>query len=172
MKNLIIFIVIFVCGAVSYALLGQFLQPKTEKTNITQLPTTITQTPIQPEQTESAPPKETPTTTVDADGSETNGPFRLYTEQGVKTDATVEIVRSPEENLLQFNDVTLNYPAASFVYLADDIDATHFLNLGRATFTDAKTIYGMPLDTDLSVYHYILIYDADHQVTAFYALLE
>ncbi len=106
MKKLLTFIAIFGLGAITFALLNMYILnpqevPK-EATPVIETPVT-NDTPVTPakEMEEELPPT---TTTITPDGSLLDGPFIIFDSKGNKTEATVEIVRSPEETLLQFSE--------------------------------------------------------------------
>jgi hypothetical protein len=173
MKKAILFIAIFVLGALSYSLLTMlFSGPQKEVATTTPLAnvpsTAIEEAPSENKPAESeALPEDT--TSLAADGSLLDGPFTLKTADGKETEATVQIVRSPEETLLQFEDFDLDHSLASRIYFSKDLDATTYFNLAPAQMNNDVLIYGIPLDVNLSDYAYILIFDAQMEETEYYA---
>jgi len=173
MKKAILFITIFVLGAVSYSLLTMLFTGSlkenattTPQTNIPSNTAEEIEVSEEPEETETLPED---TTSLAADGSLLDGPFAFKTADGKQTEATVQIVRSPEETLLQFDGSDLEHSLASRIYFSKDLDATTYFNLAPAQINNEVLIYGIPLDVDLSAYNYILIYDAQMEETEYYA---
>lgn len=176
MKNLVLFVVIFVCGAISYPFLqnlfgGKPLLP--EQQHVTQTPATITETAA------GAKTQETPIDTsgeselsVNESRSVLDGPFSLLDTGGTDTGERVRIIRSPEEVLLQFESFTQTYPEGSHIYFSDDTKATTHLDLGQAEMRNGSLIYGIPLDATLGTYNYILIYDKVLEETVFSAYIK
>lgn len=172
MKNLLVFLIIFVCGAVSYGFLNNLLSQNSTPqidTKITQNPAIISsstekkqESTLGEEKVESKPPVDTISEYVD-------GPFTVFTNNDKETDATVRIIRSPEEIVLQFEHVTEDFPIGSFVYLSDDVGASHYINLGTAQFTNEEAVYGLPPQWNQDTYPFILIYDTSKPETVLYA---
>lgn len=166
MKQALLFIGIFVLGAIAYAFLNPFLLsllPQEEKVETVQvIPTpqpTAKTTPIQKEVPVEPKTTAEDTVTISEDGSVHDGPFSFINASGEKTAATAAIVRSPEEVLLQFSNFTQTYSSEAHVYFSNDLDATKILNLGPAKMASGVLVYGIPLDTNLDTYSYILIYN-------------
>lgn len=174
MKQIILLIIIFVLGGVAYAFLNPLLlsllqkevtPPQAEDTLVS---TTSLQTEIVPVATQKEEIEED-TITIAPDGSQLDGPFLIFDAQGNETEATVQIVRSPEETLLQFEDFTEKHSVDSDIYFSTDLKATSYLTLGFAKLQQGVSVYGIPLDADLSKYKYILIYDVRNKTTEYYA---
>jgi len=109
------------------------------------------------------------TVTLAPDGSLLDGPFYLFDAQGNQTDATVQIIRSPEETLLQFEDFEGTHSSDADIYFSSDLKATSYTSLGFAKLKEGVLMYGVPLDADLGTYTYILIYDVRNKNTQYYA---
>ncbi len=176
MKKAILFIVIFVLGALSYSLLtmlftGSNKETATTTPEVNTESTTADNTPALEEEAKTEVLPED-TTSLAADGSLLDGPFVFKTIDGKATNATVQIVRSPEETLLQFDDFDLKHSLASRIYFSKDLDATTHFDLASAQMNNEVLIYGIPLDVDLSAYKYILIYDAQMEETEYYAQIK
>jgi hypothetical protein len=173
MKNVIIFIIIFGLGALTYGLLIQLFSPKMPgaEEDIDRAPTTTLQTTLDeadaiPEQEEKEPERPV---VITPDGSLLDGPFVIFDKDGKETGGTVQIIRSPEETLLQFEDWKGSYSGASHVYFSNDLNANEYYNLGPAKMTEDYLIYGIPLDAKLDSYSYILIYDTQLDETKYYS---
>lgn len=175
MKKVILFIAIFVLGAISYSLLTQFFASPKIETTLSQAPATSTVPQTEPSaeiQEEEEAAEVENTTSLAADGSLLDGPFPLLDQDGKETGATVQIVRSPEETLLQFDDFSLDHSLASRIYFSNDLDATEYFNLAPAAMNDEVFVYGVPLDADLSSFKYILIYDVQMEEAEYYAQIQ
>jgi hypothetical protein len=176
MKKALLFIAIFALGAVSYSLLTTlFTGPLKENATTTpqiNVPSTTVQETKDDKGSEETEVLPEDTTSLAADGSLLDGPFTLKTPGGKETGATVQIGRSPEETLLQFDGFDLDHSLASRIYFSKDLDATTHFNLAPAEMDNDVLIYGIPLDVDLSAYKYILIYDAQMEETEYYAQIQ
>lgn len=177
MKRIILCIVIFALGALSYSFLNPWLSSFLEEKELEQIPAvtpepqaTVPKTP--PTQASVEATKSKPAPIIDEAGGLHDGPFPLFDQNDTPVAGSVEIIRSPEETLLQFKGTTLTHGSESFVYLSNDTQATKYLNLGKAQLTQGVLIYGMPLDVDLSPYNYILIYNSETKSLEFYATME
>jgi hypothetical protein len=173
MKRLILFMIIFALGAITFGLFDRFIIPSEELSAITPSTSTAQQAVSEAQQERAdESPMMRDDVVITADGSLLDGPFVLFDADGQRTNATVRQVISPEERLLQFQNFEQEYPLASRVYFANDKDATEYLNLGPAQMHDEYFVYGIPLDADLSLYSYVLIYDEQRQETVYYARIK
>jgi hypothetical protein len=171
MKQLFKFLIIFVVGAATYAVLNPLLTSYLKKEPSPEVPKLSTSTPI-------AVTKVTPVVTepeveesiqIDQAGGVHDGPFGIYAKDGTKVAGSVQIIRSPEEILLQFEETTLVHSADAVIYFATDKIATKFFNIGKAQLTEDVLIYGLPIDATVGTYKYILIYNKATKQTEFYA---
>lgn len=176
MKKILLFVFIFLFGGATYAFLNpflmSFLQKETPKEkeppsqNI--VPTTSEPVPVVVETKE----EEKKPVVIDEDGSVHDGPFAIRDADGKDTTTTAEIIRSAEETLLQFKNVSFKHGSDAHIYFATDKKATKYLSLGQADLNAGVLIYGMPLDADLSAYEYILIYDTYDNTVEYFAEIE
>lgn len=173
MKQFLLFIAIFGSGALAFALLDMFLAKKAEAPVIVEENKTAVESPI-------AKQKETPIVeeevqdkvVITPDGTLLDGPFVFFRADGTKTDATVRLVLSPEERLLQFENFDEEYSFASHVYFATDKSGSDYFNLGPAKMHEDYLVYGIPLDANLEEYSYILIYQTQLDETEYYAKIK
>ncbi|MCA9366355.1 DM13 domain-containing protein [Candidatus Kaiserbacteria bacterium] len=102
--------------------------------------------------------EESPTvhTEVTADGSLSRGPFPIKGTSGHPVSGTVDVVESPEERVLYFQDYDGTNGPDLHVYLSKDLEATDIIDLGTAKGNKGDIVYGMPLDVDLTEYPYVL----------------
>ncbi len=170
MKKLLSFIVIFALGALSFFLISTYLS-RTEEAHLPVAVPTSTPSALQdtPAVQASTTPDIAETIVIAPDGSQLDGPFPVYDADDTETTASVRFVRSPEENLIQFEDFDGSHSFASHVYLADDMRATHYLNLGPAQLQEGVLVYGIPLDASLDEFSYILVYDTQLDEVEYYA---
>jgi len=177
MKKIFLFIVIFVLGGVAYAylnpLLLTFLQKEDTEVSTQNIPTPQTQleTKVIPA-VEKKEESKNDTVTIAPDGSQLDGPFPIFDAEGNKTDATAQIVRSPEETLVQFENIGRRYPSTAVIYFSEEKQPEEYLNLGSVKFADGVFVYGIPLDADLSKYTYILLYDMEKRQVLSYATIK
>jgi hypothetical protein len=168
MKNIVLFIVIFGLGGLTFALFNTFFSSKETVRPIQTATTTATENaPEEVVADDALPPDDE--VVITADGSLLDGPFIVKDANGKQTEATVQIFRSPEETLLQFSNFTDSHSQDADVYLASDLEATSFLSLGFARLNQGVAVYGVPLDADLDTYSYILIYDVRNKITEYSA---
>jgi hypothetical protein len=142
---------------------------KPEKTERTLVSTSTTQTMVTPPIIETVPEVVEKKVTVDEAGAVHDGPFSLFNTDGTKIAGTVQIIRSPEETLLQFAGVTQKHTNDARIYFATDKTAAKHFDLGVAKLNDDVSVYGMPIDANLRIYKYILIYNPDTKTVEWYA---
>ena len=175
MKKLILFTVIFLFGGATYSILHPLLLSFIEKDTSSIVETAQKSPEPEPMMTEvtKVAPQTVPESKVivDEQGALHDGPFALFDANGNKVQGTVEVIRAPEETLLQFTNTKLTHSNDAVLYLASDKKATSFFNLGSAQITKGVLLYGMPLDIDLSLYNYLLIFDTATEQPQFYAEL-
>ncbi len=171
MKQLFKFLIIFIVGAVTYAVLNPLLSSYLKNEPSPEEPIVSTSTPIVV--TKVTPVVEEPeveeSVQIDQAGGVHDGPFPLYTQAGTKVAGSVQIIRSPEETLLQFEETTLVHSKDAVIYFATDKSASKFFNIGKAQLTEDVLIYGLPIDATVGTYKYILIYNKATKQTEFYA---
>ena len=172
MKKLLSFIVIFGLGALTFFLVNTVLLNKesgdqSAQTATSTATTSVQDTPLLEEETNSEEDEDE--VVITEDGSQLDGPFVLFDRRGDKTGATVSFVRSPEENLIQFENFDGSHSFASHIYLSNDRDATDFLNLGPCRLSEGMLIYGIPLDAQLDNFKYILVFDTQLERVEYYA---
>lgn len=77
---------------------------------------------------------------------------------------TVRIVSDGARQFLRYeNFKTLNGPDL-LVYLATDLQASEYINLGPLKATEGNVNYTIPSDTDLTKYHYALVWCEDFSI--------
>jgi Electron transfer DM13 len=71
---------------------------------------------------------------------------------------TVTVIDSDEGKYVRYEDFkTINGPDL-FVYLAKDLDAKSFVNLGELRATEGNINYKIPEGTDISNYKYVMVW--------------
>lgn len=77
---------------------------------------------------------------------------------------TVSILETSGELVLRYeNFKTINGPDLR-VYLSADLDAREFIDLGEIKATEGNVNYSIPSGTDISKYHYALVWCEDFGV--------
>jgi hypothetical protein len=175
-KNLIILGLIVVVGALTYSSWRPYIDSFMKKDEVvapvatTTAPSAVLETstpaPIQKVEVEKKP------VIIDEDGALRDGPFVIRNKDGKDTGATAEIIRSPEEALLQFKDVTFTHSAGTEIRLVQKRTDATYINLGPARLNSGVLIYGMPLDIDLSPFTSLTLYNPDTNVVEYKADLE
>jgi hypothetical protein len=84
------------------------------------------------------------------------GPFSIVGTPQHPATGEVEIIRSPEETLIQYKNYNGTNGPDLKIYLAKDLEAKEFISLGDAKGNQGNLIYGAPLDIDFAEYPYIL----------------
>ncbi len=173
MRQIILLIGIFTLGAVSYPFLHSLLSSLVPtSTPVDTIPSTNPSITHTPEIAPVKPAQDTPETqkvVIDEQGGLHDGPFTLRDNTGKVVAGTVEIIRSPEETLLQFKNTNLIHNDDTHVYLATDKLATKYIDLGPAKLNDAVFIYGIPFDGSMSSYAYILLYNTRTNTLEYFA---
>lgn len=170
-KNILILALVVAVIILSYPtlrpLINDYLKKEaTESPVATSTPKTVVEEAPVVETVTKEEPKKKPIV-IDADGALREGPFTVTSTDGKDTQATAEIIRSPEETLLQFNNVSFTHGASAELHLAKDAKGKDYLNLGPARLNSGVLIYGLPLDLDLSVFTHLLFYNPDTNVNEF-----
>ncbi len=172
MKKILLFVIIFILGGGSYAILNPFLSSFIQKKPLEETASTTVKKDVSQETKEQIVPTETtqkPEPQIDQTGGIHDGPFPIVDASGKKTNATVQIIRSPEETLLQFEGEALKHSDDALIYFATDQTATKFFSIGNAKLNEDVLIYGMPIDVNMNMYRYILIYNPTTKKTEYYA---
>lgn len=90
---------------------------------------------------------------------------------GHPASGTARVVDADEKTYIRYeNFKTINGPDI-YVYLAKDIDAKEFINLGRVKATEGNINYEIPADTDVAEYPYVLTWCKAFGVLFNYAVL-
>ena len=75
---------------------------------------------------------------------------------GHPAEGVVRIIETAEENVIRYeNFKTINGPRLN-VYLAKDLEANEFIDLGPIRGTEGNINYGVSKDIDLSEYRYVM----------------
>lgn len=89
-------------------------------------------------------------------GIVTYGPFAITGTPGHPASGQIEVITSPEENVVYYKNYDGTNGPDLRVYLATDLEATEFIDLGPAKGNQGNLIYGIPTNVDLSTYRYVL----------------
>ena len=93
---------------------------------------------------------------INMDTATTSGPFTVVPTTGHPASGTLRVIESNGETVLRYeNFKTLNGPDLR-VYLASDLKATKYVDLGDLKGTQGNINYIVPKGTDLSQYPYVL----------------
>lgn len=77
---------------------------------------------------------------------------------GHPASGTARVVHGDDASYLRYeNFKTINGPDL-YVYLATDLDAKDFVNLGELKATEGNVNYEIPVGVDLNKYHYALVW--------------
>lgn len=174
MRQILISVVIFCLGGVAFWLLSPLLSDKVaeEQLDSTQKARLEAQRLVDEARAKeavnntnteeinpSAPPVESvPYTNQNGEKSSVlvEGPFPIIGTPKHPATGQVEIIRSPEETLIQYKNYDGTNGPDLKIYLAKDLEAKEFISLGDARANQGNIIYGAPLDIDFTEYPYIL----------------
>jgi len=172
MKKIILFLIIFVSGMASFALFSNYQETKQNKLTDTEV-VLLEETPqvIPSPQVELIDDEDEPPVIVE-NGALLEGPFSLIDARGNTTQATVRIIYSPEETLVQFENWAGAHGSDAYIYFATDEEASDYVNLSPAKMTSGVLVYGVPLDIDLSSYNYLLVFDTFTNETLYSARIQ
>lgn len=84
------------------------------------------------------------------------GPFSISGTLGHPASGEVEIIHSPEGRLAYYTNYAGTNGPDLYIYLAKDLEAEEFVNLGAHKGNRGNIIYHIPDNVDLSEYRYIL----------------
>lgn len=93
-----------------------------------------------------------------------SGPFPIVDTVTHPASGVVRIVRSADETILRYeNYKTINGPDVR-IYLAKDLDAKEYVDLGPIKGTEGNINYTVPKEIDISQYRYALTWCEDFSV--------
>lgn len=93
-----------------------------------------------------------------------SAPFPVVDTPSHPASGSVRIVRSADETILRYeNYKTINGPDVR-VYLAKDLEAKEYVDLGPLKGTEGNINYTIPKDVDISQYRYALTWCEDFSV--------
>jgi hypothetical protein len=161
-KNLIILVLLVAVLVLLYPIVGPYINSYLTERN-PPAPQNATTTP-----TVVATQEEKKEVVIDETGGLHDGPFTVWSEDGVNTGATAYVIYSPEETLIEFRGVPFLHSAEVEIHLAKDLKGKEYLNLGSARVRGDVRVYGLPLDVDLSVFKYLLFYNPNTNINEFF----
>ncbi len=100
------------------------------------------------------------------------GPFPVIGTSKYPASGQVEIIRSPEETIIQYKNYNGTGGSNLKIYLAKDLAAKNFIDLGEARGSEGDFIYGAPLDIDFADYPYILTWSESSREVFNYVKVE
>lgn len=117
-------------------------------------PTTLPQT---PEATVTTPTNETSTPAPGVTpGPIVRGPFTIEDTAGHPATGQARVIETAEETLVRFEDYDGTNGPDLRVYLATDLEATSFVDLGKAKGNKGNINYTIPADVDVDDYTYVM----------------
>lgn len=176
-QSLIIGILLVVLCGVTFLFIHVLLSPVPEqKTPVSQEEQAANKTQTTSSSTDSVSTSSTSTSAAspssDSQSNPSQGPFPVLDADGNDTGAVLSVLRSPEEVLVQFKNFSEKYGDGSRLYLAKDLEAKSFIDLGPARLNYGVLLYDIPLDTDTSVYRYIGIFSTSSNKFSYYVKLQ
>ena len=118
-----------------------------------------------PAETSLPAPDATPRTIV-------RGPFAIEDTPGHPAEGSIRVIDSPEKgSLVRFEDYSGTNGPDLRIYLATDLEATEFVDLGKAKGNMGNINYDIPADVDIDDYQYVLTWCRAFGVLFDYALI-
>lgn len=84
------------------------------------------------------------------------GPFPITGTTGHPASGSVELIKTLDENLVHYQNYDGTNGPDLYVYLAKDLGAEEFVDLGQAKGNKGSIIYEIPLDIDTDEYQYVM----------------
>lgn len=84
------------------------------------------------------------------------GPFPINGTQSHPATGSVRVIKTSATTTIRFEAYNGTNGPDLFVYLAKDLDANEFVNLGRARGNVGNINYVVPADIDISEYRYVM----------------
>jgi hypothetical protein len=106
---------------------------------------------------EEKPPTVTPPTAITSPQTPTSQTAILQPKNH-KVSGEALLIYTGTENILRFENFTTDNGPDLRVYLAADLDAKDFIDLGKLKATEGSINYTIPAGTDLSKYRYAMIW--------------
>ncbi len=174
MRQILIYTVIFCLGGVAFWWLSPLLNDKDKAPEIDPSERARLEAQRQvdearakeaannPKPAEISPPETTIESTpyTDQNGEQNSvlveGPFAIVGTHEHPASGQVEIIRSPEETIIQYKNYQGTPGSNLKIYLAKDLTAKDFISLGESRGSKGDFIYGAPLDIDFEDYQYIM----------------
>lgn len=97
----------------------------------------------------------TPTPSA-APGPVVRGPFNIEDTPGHPASGQVRVIETAEQTLVRFEDYNGTNGPDLRIYLATDLDATEFVDLGKPRGNMGNINYTIPSDIDLDDYTYVM----------------
>ncbi|MEM9336946.1 MAG: DM13 domain-containing protein [Patescibacteria group bacterium] len=85
-----------------------------------------------------------------------SGPFSIIDTPTHPAEGSVRVLEAGGQSIVRFEDYDGTNGPDLFVYLAKDLDADEFVNLGRAKGNMGNINYEVPDDVDVSEYKYVM----------------
>ena len=95
-------------------------------------------------------------TPIDLPQTFAEGPFPIEDTRGHPATGEVRLIRSPEQVIVRYENYDGTNGPDLFVYLAKDLEASEFVNLGRAKGNMGNINYEVPDDVDIDEYQYVM----------------
>lgn len=84
------------------------------------------------------------------------GPFTIASTPGHGATGSIRTIETEAETTIRFEDYQGTNGPDLFVYLANDLDATEFVSLGRTRGNQGNINYTVPEDIDINDYKYVM----------------
>lgn len=90
--------------------------------------------------------------------SKSSDTFPIVGTKGHPASGTVRIIEADNKNYVRYeNFKTINGPDI-YVYLAKDLDAKEYINLGKVKATEGNINYEIPNDINIAEYRYVMVW--------------
>ena len=93
---------------------------------------------------------------VEETGPSISAPLPIVDTPGHPASGNVRVIQTEDDTIVRFEDYDGTNGPDLFVYLAKDLDADEFVDLGRARGNMGNINYTVPDDVDISEYQYVM----------------
>jgi hypothetical protein len=95
-------------------------------------------------------------TNTDAETTLVSGPFPIVDTPTHPATGVIRVIERPEQRLVRFENYDGTNGPDLRVYLATDLEATEFIDLGRAKGNQGNINYEIPSDVNIADYQYVM----------------
>jgi hypothetical protein len=88
----------------------------------------------------------------------TTGPFPIVDTPAHPASGSVRVIETADETIIRFENYEGTNGPDLYVYLANDLEANNFVDLGRAKGNRGNINYTVPDDMNIADYQYVMVW--------------